>query len=162
MTLILMQIDLASFTLSQVVIDCFRLINTQMLVLGQEPRQTTSNLGHLHKPSMQALVHGLNRHYYSIAIDYRKNALEQKMLLNLNKKNWTAGNQSYRFLGFASINAYLFSLCVCVCVCVRVYCLGLSLLDYTKHSQNNTDAMSELLALSKAYHKVKFTHRTTH
>ena len=31
---------------------------------------------------------GLNRHYYSMAINYRKNELEQKMLLNLNKKTW--------------------------------------------------------------------------
>ena len=29
----------------QVVIDCFRLINPQLLMLGQEPRQTTSNVG---------------------------------------------------------------------------------------------------------------------
>jgi len=27
-------------------------------------------------------------HYYSIAINYRKNDLEQKMLLNLGKKKW--------------------------------------------------------------------------
>lgn len=52
-------------------IDAFRLISTQTLVLAQEPRQTTSNLGHLQKPSIQALIHGLNRHYYSIAINYR-------------------------------------------------------------------------------------------
>ena len=38
-----------------------RLINSQSLMLGQEPRQTTSNLGHLNKPSIQALIHGLNR-----------------------------------------------------------------------------------------------------
>jgi len=62
-----------------------------MMVLGQEPRQTTSNLGHLQKPSIQALIHGLNRHYYSISINYRKNELEQKMLLNLNKKSWEDG-----------------------------------------------------------------------
>lgn len=39
----------------------------------------------------QALIHGLNRHYYSIAINYRKNELEEKMLLNLHKKKWTDG-----------------------------------------------------------------------
>jgi hypothetical protein len=39
----------------------------------------------------QALIHGLNRHYYSISINYRKNELEQKMLLNLHKKKWTDG-----------------------------------------------------------------------
>jgi len=75
----------------KVVIDAFRLINPQMMMLGQDPRQTTSNLGHLNKPSIQALIHGLNRHYYSIAINYRKNQLEEKMLLNLHKKTWTAG-----------------------------------------------------------------------
>ena len=75
----------------KVVIDAFRLINQQTLMAGQEPRQTTSNIGHLHKPSIQALIHGLNRHYYSIAINYRKNELEQKMLLNLHKKTWTNG-----------------------------------------------------------------------
>ena len=62
-----------------------------MMVLGQEPRQTTSVLGHLQKPSIQALIHGLNRHYYSIAINYRKNELEQRMLMNLNKKSWMDG-----------------------------------------------------------------------
>ncbi len=31
------------------------------------------------------------RHYYSIAITYRKNELEEKMLMNLQKKTWTHG-----------------------------------------------------------------------
>ena len=39
----------------------------------------------------QALIHGLNRHYYSIGINYRKNDLEEKMLLNLHKKKWADG-----------------------------------------------------------------------
>ncbi|CAK1357838.1 26S proteasome regulatory subunit rpn11 [Cercospora beticola] len=73
----------------KVVIDAFRLINPQTLMLGQEPRQTTSNLGHLNKPSIQALIHGLNRHYYSIGIGYRKTALEEAMLMNLHKTVWT-------------------------------------------------------------------------
>jgi len=37
----------------KVVIDAFRTINTQLLMFGQEPRQTTSNVGHLNKPSIQ-------------------------------------------------------------------------------------------------------------
>ena len=37
----------------KVVIDAFRLISPQTMMLGQEPRQTTSNLGHLNKPSIQ-------------------------------------------------------------------------------------------------------------
>lgn len=81
----------------KVVIDCFRLINPQLMMLGQEPRQTTSNIGHLQKPSIQALIHGLNRHYYSIVIDYRKNELEEQMLMNLHKRNWTSGLTVDRF-----------------------------------------------------------------
>ena len=79
----------------KVVIDAFRLINPQLMMMGgaHAPRQTTSNLGHLRKPSIQALIHNLNRHYYSIniAYAYRKNELEQKMLLNLHKRVWTSG-----------------------------------------------------------------------
>ena len=86
-------------------IDAFRLTDPRMQALGQEPRQTTSNLGHLQKPSiqvrsqqereegrggegssqydplfvLQALIHGLGRHYYSLPINYRKNELEQKV-----------------------------------------------------------------------------------
>jgi len=72
----------------KVVIDAFRTINPQIIAINQEPRQTTSNIGHLQKPSIQALIHGLNRHYYSIPIAYRTHNLEQQMLLNLNKQNW--------------------------------------------------------------------------
>ncbi|ODQ50312.1 multicatalytic endopeptidase [Saitoella complicata NRRL Y-17804] len=75
----------------KVVIDAFRLINPTMLMMGQEPRQTTSNIGHLNKPSIQSLIHGVNRHYYSIACGYRKTALEERMLQNLHKEVWTSG-----------------------------------------------------------------------
>ena len=34
-------------------IDAFRLTDPRTQALGQEPRQTTSNLGHLQKPSIQ-------------------------------------------------------------------------------------------------------------
>jgi len=81
----------------KVVIDAFRCINPQTLIMGQEPRQTTSNIGHLNKPSIQALIHGLNRHYYSLAINYRKDELEQKMLLNVHKPKWTEGLTLQRF-----------------------------------------------------------------
>mmetsp|Transcript_58624 Transcript_58624/g.182064 ORF Transcript_58624/g.182064 Transcript_58624/m.182064 type:complete len:316 (+) Transcript_58624:63-1010(+) len=81
----------------KVVIDCFRCLSQQMVMLGHEPRQTTSNIGHLNKPSITALIHGLNRHYYSIAINYRKNDLEQKMLLNLGRKKWQDGLQLRSF-----------------------------------------------------------------
>jgi len=77
----------------KVVIDAFRLINPQTLMMGHEPRQTTSNLGHLNKPSIQALIHGLNRHYYSIGINYRKTGLEENMLMNLHKHVWTEALQ---------------------------------------------------------------------
>lgn len=63
----------------KVVIDAFRCISPQLVMMGQEPRQTTSCVGHLNKPSISALIHGLNRHYYSIAVSYRKNELEEKV-----------------------------------------------------------------------------------
>lgn len=37
----------------KVVIDAFRLINPHSMMMGVEPRQTTSNIGHLNKPSIQ-------------------------------------------------------------------------------------------------------------
>lgn len=40
----------------KVVIDAFRCISPQTMMLGQEARQTTSNVGHLNKPSIQARV----------------------------------------------------------------------------------------------------------
>lgn len=86
-----MVVDPVQSVKGKVVIDAFRLISPQSMMLGQEPRQTTSNLGHLNKPSIQALIHGLNRHYYSIAINYRKQELEELMLLNLSKKAWGHG-----------------------------------------------------------------------
>lgn len=75
----------------KVVLDAFRLINPQTLMLGQEPRQCTSNVGHLQKPSIQALIHGLNRHYYSIAVSYRKTPAEERALAALKKRGWAAG-----------------------------------------------------------------------
>lgn len=73
----------------KVVIDAFRLIKPELMILRQEPRQVTSNIGHLNKPSIQALIHGLNRHYYSMNINYRRNELEEKMLMNLHKQDWS-------------------------------------------------------------------------
>ena len=111
----------------KVAIDAFRLINPQAMMLGREPRQTTSNVGHLNKPSIQvsieqiqlnhssfhstdschyfqALIHGLNRHYYSLAITYRKNEFEEKMLLSLHKKKWSDGLTIRRFDAHSKTN----------------------------------------------------------
>ena len=75
-----------------------------MVLQGLEPRQTTSNIGHINKPSIQALIHGLNRHYYSIAVNYRKTELEQAMLMNLHKRNWTEGLTLRDFNGHKEAN----------------------------------------------------------
>lgn len=75
----------------KVVIDAFRTIDASTLMRGQEPRQSTSNVGHLNKPSIQALIHGLNRHYYLLNIDYHKTLYETNMLMNLHKKSWQSG-----------------------------------------------------------------------
>ncbi len=88
----------------RVVIDAFRLINQQTAMLGIPPRQQTSNLGHLKKPSLHARVHNLNRHYYSINIGYRKDELEQRMLLNLHKQSWKKGLSLKAFDSHAADN----------------------------------------------------------
>lgn len=69
-------------------IDAFRTIPQEVMMAQIEPRQTTSNIGYLQRPSAVAKIHGLDKMYYSIAINYRKNEGEQKMLLNLNKTSW--------------------------------------------------------------------------
>ena len=74
-----------------VVIEAFKLIGKETILTGAEPRQTTSNVGHLKKPPIQALYHGLNKFYFNLVINYRKNENEQKMLLNLYKKKWNSG-----------------------------------------------------------------------
>lgn len=88
----------------KVVIDAFRLISSQSMMTQQEPRQTTSNIGHLHKPSIVALIHGLNRHYYSMPIEYRKSELEERMLLNVNRQVWTGGLELKNFATHAVNN----------------------------------------------------------
>lgn len=76
----------------KVVIDAFRLIGqSQGFFSATEPRQSTSVVGHLNKPSIQARIRGLDRSYYSLNIDYRKNALEMKMLSNVHAKQWASG-----------------------------------------------------------------------
>lgn len=88
----------------KVVIDCFRSIEPQMAMMGIEPRQTTSNVGLTMKPSLSALFHGLNKYYYSMNIDFKKNEFEQKMLKNLYKKKWYAGLKMNRFQNHAKNN----------------------------------------------------------
>ena len=75
----------------KVVIDSFRLIDPKKTMMGIEPRQTTSNVGLTKKNNIQGLFHGLNKYYFSLNINYRKNEYEQKMLSNLYKKKWYNG-----------------------------------------------------------------------
>ena len=81
----------------KVVIDAFRMIPDGgggmmgMLMPQGEPRQTTSHVGFLKRPTIQAQIHGLNKYYYSIVLDWRKNELEEQMLMNLHKKVWAEG-----------------------------------------------------------------------
>lgn len=88
----------------KVMLDAFRLINQQTMMLGREPRQNTSSVGSLKKPSLQALMHGLNRHYYSLVCSYRKNELEEKMLKSLKKPEWSHGLRVKNFDTHSSTN----------------------------------------------------------
>lgn len=75
----------------KVMIDAFRLIPQQYMMNSSESRQTTSNIGHLVRPSFVALVHQCGRTYYNMPISFRRSALDEQMLLNLKKKEWTTG-----------------------------------------------------------------------
>lgn len=72
----------------KVVIDAFRLINSQMSIIGMAPRQINSNLGFENKPSLVSVLHGLNRNYYGLRIDYKRSDLEMRMLKNVDKRSW--------------------------------------------------------------------------
>ena len=89
----------------KVVIDAFRTISRQMIMMGKEPRQTTANITFLSKPSIQALMRGLNRAYYSMNIDYRKTEREEEMLSNLYKLQWGQGLKPQQYDSLADNNA---------------------------------------------------------
>lgn len=105
--------------------------------MNQEPRQTTSNIGHLNKASIQALIHGLNRHYYSLAINYRKNEFEQKMLSNLYKKKWIEGLSISSYHSHSQSNES-----------ILLEMLQLAK-DYNQDIQNEEETPSEKLAVQK-------------
>jgi len=71
----------------KVIIDAFRNISDTTLPT-REPRETTCNVGHLHKSSGMAYANGLNRVYYSLRVEYRVSDLQKKILMSLNKSDW--------------------------------------------------------------------------
>jgi 26S proteasome regulatory subunit N11 len=76
----------------KVVIDAFRSYGGMTLNIGEvDQRQTTSNLGNFSKTRAFSLKDLARISYYSLLINYRKNELETKMLLNLHKSKWDAG-----------------------------------------------------------------------
>eukprot|EP00731_Ephydatia_muelleri_P010216 Em0005g802a len=77
-------------------------INTQQSFEALSPRAVAVVVDPIQ--SVKALIHGLGRHYYSMPINYRKNDLEQKMLLNLHKKTWLDGLQLLDFKEHSSNN----------------------------------------------------------
>lgn len=89
----------------KVMLDAFRLIKPETMMMGREPRQTTSNIGFMQKPSIHALINGLNRYYYQINVSYRKNDLEMRMLQNLNQRNWSTGLNAESFVQRSEQNA---------------------------------------------------------
>ncbi|XP_062435093.1 26S proteasome non-ATPase regulatory subunit 14 isoform X1 [Rhea pennata] len=134
----------------KVVIDAFRLINANMMVLGHEPRQTTSNLGHLNKPSIQALIHGLNRHYYSITINYRKNELEQKDRIALSRPQCSSGRFANLYVRTDSTKQLPQML---LNLHKKSWMEGLTLQDYSEHCKLNETVVKEMLELAKNYNK---------
>lgn len=75
----------------KVVIDAFRSYGNNLAVGDQEMRQSTSNLGTQSKSKGMSLMDLAKIQYYSLLINFRKNDLETKMLLNLHKSAWDEG-----------------------------------------------------------------------
>jgi len=73
----------------KVVIDAFKLIPKQYLITNEEPRQTTTVVGKLKKPTGTQLRYGLNRLYFNMVVDFSKDESEANMMLNLYKRKWT-------------------------------------------------------------------------
>lgn len=75
----------------KVVIDAFRSYGNMLAIGDTEMRQTTSNLGAQTKSKGMSLMDLAKIQYYNLLINYRKNDLETKMLLNLHKSHWDEG-----------------------------------------------------------------------
>ncbi|KAK6036817.1 26S proteasome non-ATPase regulatory subunit 14 family protein [Cooperia oncophora] len=85
-----------------VMLDAFRSINPlavnpRLCAPTAEARQTTSNMGHLVRPSLVSTVHGLGLRYYSMNCAYKLTTREQKMLSCLNQKTWIDGMSIRKF-----------------------------------------------------------------
>ena len=75
----------------KVVIDAFRSYGNNLAIGDVEMRQTTSNLGTQPKSKGLGIKDLAKIQYYNLLINYRKNDLETKMLLNLHKSDWSEG-----------------------------------------------------------------------
>ena len=75
----------------KVVIDAFRSYGNNLAIGDVEMRQTTSNLGTQQKNKGLGIRDLARIQYYNLLINYRKNDLETKMLLNLHKSSWDEG-----------------------------------------------------------------------
>jgi len=75
----------------KVVIDAFRSYGNALAIGDVEMRQTTGNIG-VQQKSKGFGIRDLERiQYYNLLINYKKNDLETKMLLNLHKSPWDQG-----------------------------------------------------------------------
>lgn len=89
-----------------VVLEAFRTMPGMMGMGGDSDiTQSTSNKTYLNKPSVAAIIHGLNRNYYTVRGEYNVDFLELKMLLNLEKKGWNSYLEipNYDFKEFENI-----------------------------------------------------------
>ena len=71
----------------RVVVDAFRSIQNNSL-FGNEPRTVTSLASFEARPTITALLRGLNKFYYSLNIAFEIGVRDQQLLGRLVKKNW--------------------------------------------------------------------------
>lgn len=75
----------------KVVIDAFRLIAEDMIIKTTSVRQTTSNTGLMGKRSLETVLRGLDKDFYSLNVAFERTPLDERVLTSLDKKQWSAG-----------------------------------------------------------------------
>ncbi|VDM61973.1 unnamed protein product [Angiostrongylus costaricensis] len=140
-----------------VMLDAFRSINPlavnpRLCAPTAEARQTTSNMGHLVRPSLVSTVHGLGLRYYSLNCAYKLTTREQKMLSRLNQKTWLDGMVCFAFSiddSDLERNALLVTM---------KYAPSQNINKFSSCEQANSDHIQEMLKLTNLFVKVsRFT-----
>lgn len=111
-------------------------------------------------PPFQALIHGLNRHYYSIPIKYRMNERWVYQVVAKPQVAWLWWTLTSLLIN-TSVPNLMSQSCsreqqMLLNLHKKSWMEGLTLQNYNEHSSLNEDTVKEILNLATAYNKVKY------